>query len=78
MSSRLLPHIANIKIYDYITIILHVVLYGCKTWSFTLKEEHRMMAFEIRGLRILGSYLKNSDYGTHCPTYQAKNTHHFS
>lgn len=42
-------HEANIKIYNYITIILHVVLYGYKTWSFKLKEEHRMMAFQIRG-----------------------------
>jgi hypothetical protein len=62
MSSCVLPHNANIKIYDYTS--LHVVLYGCKTWSFTLKEEYRMVTFEIRGLRIPGSNLKNSDYGT--------------
>ena len=37
---------------------------GVKIWSFTLKEVHRMMSFEIRGLRILGSNIKNSDYGT--------------
>jgi hypothetical protein len=26
-------------------------LYGCKTWSLTLKEEHRLKVFEIRVLR---------------------------
>jgi hypothetical protein len=29
----------NIKIKTQRTIILPVVLYGCKTWSLTLKEE---------------------------------------
>jgi hypothetical protein len=32
-------------------IILHVVLYGCETWSLTLKEEHRLRVFENRVLR---------------------------
>jgi hypothetical protein len=32
-------------------IILPVVLYGCETWSLTLKEEHRLKAFENRLLR---------------------------
>jgi hypothetical protein len=26
----------------YKTIILPVVLYGCETWSLTLREEHRL------------------------------------
>jgi hypothetical protein len=29
----------NIKIKVYITIILPVVLYGCETWSLTLREK---------------------------------------
>jgi hypothetical protein len=33
------------------TIILPVVLYGCETWSLTLKEEHRLRVFENRVLR---------------------------
>jgi hypothetical protein len=34
---------------------LPVVLYGCETWSVTLKEEHRLRLFENRVLRgILG------------------------
>jgi hypothetical protein len=33
------------------TIILPVVLYGCETWSLTLREEHRLRMFENRVLR---------------------------
>jgi hypothetical protein len=28
------------------TVILPVVLYGCETWSLTLREEHRLRVFE--------------------------------
>jgi len=38
----------NLKIKIYICIILPVVLYGCETWSLTLREEHRMKMFESR------------------------------
>jgi hypothetical protein len=35
---------------------LPVVLYGCETWTLTLKEEHRLRVFEKRVLRrIFGS-----------------------
>ena len=30
----------NLKIKIYKTTILPVVLYGCETWSLTLREEH--------------------------------------
>jgi hypothetical protein len=33
------------------SIILPVVLYGCETWSVTLREEHRLRVFENRVLR---------------------------
>jgi hypothetical protein len=39
----------NFKIRIYKTKILPVVLYGCETWSLTLKEEHRLRVFENRG-----------------------------
>jgi hypothetical protein len=39
----------NIRIYE--TIILPVVLYGCETWSLTLRKEHRMGVFENKVLR---------------------------
>jgi hypothetical protein len=41
----------NIKLKIYRTIILPVVLYGCDTWLFTLREERRPRAFENRVLR---------------------------
>jgi hypothetical protein len=53
LSFRLLSR--NIKVKIYKTIILPVVLYGCKYWSLTLREEHRLRVFENRVLRgILG------------------------
>jgi len=44
--------IQKFKIYG--TIILPVVLYGCETWSLTLREERRLRVFENRVLRIFG------------------------
>jgi hypothetical protein len=40
----------------YRTVILPGVLYGCETWSLTLREDHRLRVFEKRVLRrIFGS-----------------------
>jgi len=41
----------DFKIKIYRTIILPVVLYGCETWSLTMREECRRRAFENRVLR---------------------------
>ena len=49
MSSSLLSR--NLKIKIYRTIILPVVLYGCETWSLTLREERTLGVFENRVLR---------------------------
>jgi hypothetical protein len=49
LSSSLLSK--NVKTKIYRTIILPVVLYGCETWSFTLREECRLRVFENRVLR---------------------------
>ena len=39
----------------YRTVILPVVLYGCETWSLTLREERKLRVFENRVLRkIIG------------------------
>jgi hypothetical protein len=35
----------------YKTIILPVVLYGCETWSLTIRQEHKLRVFENRVLR---------------------------
>jgi hypothetical protein len=49
LSSRLLSR--NVKVKIYKTTILTVVLYGCETWSLTLREEHRLRVFENMVLR---------------------------
>ena len=49
LSSRLLSK--NLKIKIYRIVILPVVLYGCETWSLTLREERKMRVFENRMLR---------------------------
>ena len=49
LSSSLLYKNWKIKIYR--TIILPVVLYGCETWSLTLRQQHRLRVFENRVLR---------------------------
>jgi hypothetical protein len=41
----------NIKVKIHSTTILPVFEYGCETWSFTLREEHRVRVFENRVLR---------------------------
>jgi hypothetical protein len=41
----------KLKIKTYRTVILPVVLYGCETWSLTLREEQRLMVSENRVLR---------------------------
>jgi len=48
-SSRLL--LKNLKINIYKTIILLAVLYGCETWSLTLREERKLRVFENMELR---------------------------
>ena len=41
----------KLKIKIYRNIILHVVLYGCESWSLTLREERGLRVFENRVLR---------------------------
>jgi hypothetical protein len=49
LSSCLLSR--NVKAKIYKTIILPVVLYGCETWSLSLREEHRLRVLENRVIR---------------------------
>jgi len=54
LSSSLLSKKLKIKISR--TIILPVVLYGCETWSLTLREERTLRVFEDRvSRRVFGS-----------------------
>jgi len=41
----------NLKIKIYRIIILPVVLYGCETWSLTMREERRLRVSKNRMLR---------------------------
>jgi hypothetical protein len=43
--------VSHLKIKIHRTIILPVVLYGCETWSLTLREERRLRVFENRVFR---------------------------
>jgi hypothetical protein len=45
----LLPENVEIKLHE--TVVLPVVLYGCETWSVTLREERRVRELENRVLR---------------------------
>jgi len=54
--------IQKIKIKIYRPIILPVVLYGCETWSLTLREKCRLRALENRVLR--GIFGPKRDEGT--------------
>jgi hypothetical protein len=45
------PLSKNINMRIYKIIILPVVLYGCETWSLTLREKYRLRVFENRVLR---------------------------
>ena len=49
LSSRLISK--NLKIKIYRTIILSLVLYGCETWSLTLREESKLRVSENMVLR---------------------------
>ena len=53
LSSSLIS--TNVKIKMYRTVILTLVLYGCETWSLTLREEGRLSVFENMVLRRIFS-----------------------
>jgi hypothetical protein len=62
----------NLKVKIYKTLILPVVLYGCETWSLSLREEHRLMVFENRVLRrIFGpKWMNNRPMEKICTLHQ--------
>jgi sorting nexin-29 len=71
LSSRLI--LENLKIKIYKSVISSVVLYGCETWSLTLREEHKLRVSENRVLRKIfgpkreedGSWRKLHNDGLH-------------
>jgi hypothetical protein len=67
LSSRLLSR--NVKVNIYKSITPPVVLYGCETWSLTLREEHRLRVSENRVLRRIfgpkGNEIKGEERKLH-------------
>ncbi|KAJ4445495.1 hypothetical protein ANN_07303 [Periplaneta americana] len=51
LSSSLLSK--NLKVRIYKTVILPVLLYGCETWTLTLREEHRFRVFENKLEKVI-------------------------
>ncbi|KAJ4444084.1 hypothetical protein ANN_05873 [Periplaneta americana] len=51
LSSSLLSKNLKVTIYKTVRPILPVVLYGCETWTLTLREEQRLRVFENKVLR---------------------------
>jgi hypothetical protein len=49
----------NIKIKIHKTIILPLVLYGCETWSLTLREERRLRLFKKGVLRKIFGFKRD-------------------
>jgi len=48
----------------YKIIILYVVLYGCETWSLTLREERKLRFFENNALRRIFGPRRDEVMGT--------------
>jgi hypothetical protein len=56
LSSHLLPKYVKVRIYK--TVILPVVLYGCETWSLTVREEHKLRVFGPKRDGVTGGWRK--------------------
>jgi hypothetical protein len=53
----------GLYILQCITVILSVVLYGCETWSLSLREDHRLRVFENRVLKKIFGPKRNEVIG---------------
>jgi hypothetical protein len=61
LSSSLLSK--NVKIKIYRIIMLPVVIYGCESWSLTLREECRLRVFENKVLRRIFGPKRDEERG---------------
>jgi hypothetical protein len=71
LSSHQLSRYLKVKIYK--TIILPVVLYGCETWSVTLRQVHRLRLFENRVLRKIFGPKRDDVMGERKTLYNGEN-----
>ena len=46
-----MKYYSQTQLFNYLLSSAACVLYGCETWSLTLREEHRLRVFENRVLR---------------------------
>jgi hypothetical protein len=60
---RTVEQTVNLKIKIYRIIFLLLVVYGCGTWSLTLREERRLRVFENRVLRRIFGPNRNEVIG---------------
>ncbi|PSN40309.1 hypothetical protein C0J52_18618 [Blattella germanica] len=60
---RLLPSQLLTKLKIYKTVILPVILYGCETWTLTLREEKRFRVFENKVLRKIFGPKRDEETG---------------
>ena len=51
------------KLKIYKTVILPVILYGCETWTLTLREEKRLRVFENKVLRKIFGPTRDEETG---------------
>ncbi|KAJ4434511.1 hypothetical protein ANN_23073 [Periplaneta americana] len=70
LSSNLLSKKPKVRIYK--TIILPIVLYGCETWTLTLREEQRLRMFENKVLRKIFGAKRNEVTGEWRKLHNAK------
>jgi hypothetical protein len=61
LSSRQLLKYVKVRICK--TLILFLVLYGCETWSLTLRKEHKLRVFQNRLLRRIFGPKRNGVTG---------------
>jgi hypothetical protein len=53
----------NTQIEIYRTVILPIVLYGCETWSVTVREEHRLRVLKNWVLRRIFGHQRDEVTG---------------
>ena len=67
LSSRMLFKKLKVNMYiNHNTVMLSVVLYGCETWSLTLKEEQRFRVLEEKVLRYMSRSYRRMEKVTQC------------
>ncbi|KAI5637686.1 hypothetical protein NE865_08080 [Phthorimaea operculella] len=59
LTSKLISRRTKVRIYK--TVIRPILMYGCETWTLTLKEEEKLLVAERKILRKILGPVKNED-----------------